>query len=168
MRGDSDCFFHRTQRPCRKIIFDISAHDQGFGNGVPDSFEQAWTWFDVEAVPNADKTILQTGQFPTLPRVIDMGGPNRLQTVRCQRPGPGRRVRAEDYQVVWRYTDCIAPDSAEAERIRREQGRGEATLDGSFVRSLAVGDSVAVWGRARFGAWRLHVKYLSARVFWAA
>ncbi|KAI5297006.1 Phosphotransferase enzyme, partial [Ascosphaera pollenicola] len=49
VRGDTTCLFHRTQRPCRKIVFNLSSHDQGWGGGEPDTFEGSFTWFDVEA-----------------------------------------------------------------------------------------------------------------------
>lgn len=72
----------------------------------------------------------------------------------------------QHYTIVWNHLDNIRADSSEAEEIENSQGRGRATLDGSKVRELEVGDSIAVWGRARFGGWSNFVIRLSVRVFW--
>lgn len=72
-----------------------------------------------------------------------------------------------DYTITWHYLDDIQPDSEEADKIEREQGRGRYTLDGHIVRELQVGDSITVWARARFPGWQNHVEGMAVRVFWA-
>jgi hypothetical protein len=71
------------------------------------------------------------------------------------------------HHIIWHYLDAISPDSEEALRIQREDGRGSETLDGSKVRSMKLGDTVSVWARARFPGWVNHAKSVSVRVFWA-
>ncbi|OAA36068.1 hypothetical protein NOR_07674 [Metarhizium rileyi] len=62
----------------------------------------------------------------------------------------------QEHVVAWSYLDDIEPDS-DAGRALNDQGRGRATGDGSFVRSLVLGDIITVWGKARFGGWVNHV-----------
>lgn len=167
---------HRTAHPCRKIIFQLSSHDQGYGAIRENMYNFSWTWFDTEVIRDAhtknlyvngiEQEVLdnERGQVkkdyaPTddllLPR------DNKLQV-------NGAHVREMQHRVItWHYLDNIAPDSEEAHHIERIQGRGRATLDGRGVRELAVGDSIALWARARFPGWINHVYQASVRVFWA-
>lgn len=72
-----------------------------------------------------------------------------------------------DHIITWHYLDSIPADSLDADEIERAQGRGRATLDGSQVCTLQLGDAISVWGRARYGGWSNHVDQASVRVFWA-
>ena len=76
-------------------------------------------------------------------------------------------AETQPHEITWHYFDSIDPDSVEAEAIHLSKGRGRATLDGSFVRNMEVGDSVVLWARARFPGWENHVKVAAVRVFWA-
>ncbi|KFY29561.1 hypothetical protein V494_08662 [Pseudogymnoascus sp. VKM F-4513 (FW-928)] len=73
---------------------------------------------------------------------------------------------AEDYTIVWRYDDEIDAESIEAEELRKA-GRGGATGNGEFVRSLEVGDVITVWARARFPGWSNFVEDVKVDIFWA-
>lgn len=161
---------HRTVHPCRKIVFSIASHDQGFANSGRGTFDGSYTWFDTEVVP-----------FEKLPTPGDSSVPE--QDANGVRFGPdhplllpsSHKLQAnrtavrgtQHYHITWHHLDNISADSPEAEEIQHNQGRGRATLDGSQVRNLQIGDTIAVWGRARFGAWSNHVERLSVRVFWA-
>lgn len=72
-----------------------------------------------------------------------------------------------EFEVVWRWDDAIDPESEEALEMAKEQGRGRATADGKFVRSLEVGDVVSVWSRARFPGWANIVERIEVKVYWA-
>lgn len=72
-----------------------------------------------------------------------------------------------NYTVVWRHTDDTAPDSAAALALDK-RGRGPATGDGAFVRSLDVGDIVTLWGKARYPGWENNVARVGIKVYWAA
>lgn len=73
---------------------------------------------------------------------------------------------AKDYTIVWRWDDEIDAESAEAEELQ-EAGRGKATGNGEFVRSLEVGDVVTLWARARFPGWSITIKDVEVNMFWA-
>jgi len=73
----------------------------------------------------------------------------------------------KDYNITWHYLDDIQPDSAEGRRIEAEEWRGRATLDGRVVREMRVGDSLALWARARQPNSINYVKKASVKIFWA-
>ncbi|KAF7713887.1 Uncharacterized protein PECH_006742 [Penicillium ucsense] len=162
--------------PCRKIVFHISSHDQGPGRCHPDMYEHSWTWFDVEVIRAAHtKKMYANGEEQELlphesgdvvtPRTIEdpllLPGPGKLQN------NGAHVAERQDVEIVWHYQDNIPADSPEALEIEKTKGRGRATLDGQFVRDLQVGDSIAIWARARFPGWSNHVYHASATVFWA-
>ncbi|EED16062.1 conserved hypothetical protein [Talaromyces stipitatus ATCC 10500] len=177
---------HRGIHPCRKIVFDISSHDQGWGgeSAHRGTFTGSWTWFDAYIRPSTPKDDADDGRkasdttTATTTRSADSDSssegtpsshlrpflpePTKLQ---CNRTAT---INSTDYHIFWHYRDNLPADSPEAERIERETGRGRATLDGNAVRNMKVGDEVSVWLRARFAGWRNHVDKMSVRVFWAA
>jgi hypothetical protein len=179
---------HRGMHPCRKIVFNISSHDQGWGGerSHQGSFRGSWTWLSAyiaphrraqkadhhsdnrssstansESASSGSESDVETRSVSSHPRPF-LPEPGKLQ---CNRTAT---ISSSDYHIVWHYRDDIQPDSDEAERIEQETGRGRATLDGNEVRGMKVGDEVSVWLRARFAGWRNHVDELSVRVFWAA
>ncbi|GCB24819.1 hypothetical protein AAWM_07704 [Aspergillus awamori] len=161
---------HRTTHPCRQIIFTIASHDQGWGGG-PGSRGQyggSYSWFDTEVIHSAHQNRAANNQPPPQgPFHFGPDHPNLLPTARKLQSNKTAVPGSQKHTIVWHYQDDIAPDSNEAEEIERTQGRGRATLDGSQVRTLEIGDAIAVWGRARFGGWSNHVQRVSVRVFWA-
>jgi len=139
-------------------------------------YQSSWTWFDTEVIPAAhtknmyadgiEQEILynERGQEklhygPNDPLLLP--GDNKLKVNGCRVSQPQQSV------ITWHYLDDIQPESTEAYEIERSQGRGRFTLDGRGVRELEVGDSIALWARARFPGWRNHVDYASVRIFWA-
>ncbi len=41
---------HMLEHPCRKIVFTITSHDQGWGGDNPEdrrTYNNSWTWFEV-------------------------------------------------------------------------------------------------------------------------
>ncbi|KAB8230190.1 hypothetical protein ETB97_001255 [Aspergillus alliaceus] len=161
---------HRTIHPCRKIVFSISSHDQGFASSGHGTFDGSYTWFDAEVIRSAN---LATSTDAPIPEPdangirFGQGHPlllpksSKLQSNRAAVSG------TQHYEITWHHLDNIRADSAEAEEIQHNQGRGKDTLDGTQVRTLQVGDVISVLGRARFGGWSNHVERLSVRVFWA-
>ncbi|OJJ31851.1 hypothetical protein ASPWEDRAFT_116823 [Aspergillus wentii DTO 134E9] len=161
---------HRTIHPCRKIIFSISAHDQGWGgHGDGESiFNGSFTWFDTEIIPFtpfSDQRLEDTN----VPERQHFGPdhPNLLPREDKLQSNPIANDETQHYTITWHHLDNIQPDSDEAEEIKLSQGRGRATLDGSQVRGLEIGQSIALWARARFGGWANHVDGASIRVFWS-
>ncbi|KAJ5204131.1 uncharacterized protein N7498_005010 [Penicillium cinerascens] len=167
---------HRTLHPCRKIEFRISSHDQGHGPIRANMYESSWTWFDTEVIHAAHtKNMYANGTEQELlnnERGQERGhyAPdddlllprnNKLKVNGC------RVSESQDSVITWHYLDDIEPESAEAYEIERSEGRGRCTLDGRSVRELEIGDSIALWARARFPGWSNHVDYASVRIFWA-
>lgn len=139
-------------------------------------YENSWTWFDTEVIHGAhEKNVYVDGVEQ---EILDN---ERGQEKKHYSPGDdlllprdnklqmnGSHVgEKQEVEIVWHYTDDIPPDSEEASIMERDKGRGRATLDGRGVRELQVGDSIALWARARFPGWKNHVHRASVRVFWA-
>ncbi|KAK8061292.1 hypothetical protein PG994_007658 [Apiospora phragmitis] len=72
----------------------------------------------------------------------------------------------QQHHIVWRWNDDVDPNSSAAEELERN-GRGKATGNGEFVRSMKLGDIITVWGRARFGGWENRVEKVEIKVYWA-
>ncbi|KAJ5952382.1 uncharacterized protein N7479_010795 [Penicillium vulpinum] len=167
---------HRGIHPCRKIVFNISSHDQGGGPRRDNMYESSWTWFDAEVIHGAhtrnmyvngvEQEILdnergQVRKHYTEADALLLPRENKLQ-------GNGANVSDMQHNtIVWDYRDDIQADSAEALEIEKTQGRGRLNLDGHGVRELEVGDSIALWARARFPGWSNHVHRASVRIYWA-
>lgn len=139
-------------------------------------YQGSWTWFDTEVIRGAhsknmyvrgiEQDILDNehGQVRKHYEPDDeklLPGDDKLQV-------NGARVsERQNVEITWHYLDNIEPDSSEAHEIERTRGRGRFTLDGRGVRELEVGDSLALWARARFMQWTNHVYRANVRVFWA-
>ncbi|KAK8122231.1 hypothetical protein PG984_010901 [Apiospora sp. TS-2023a] len=72
----------------------------------------------------------------------------------------------QQHHVVWRWDDDVDPNSSDAEDLEKS-GRGKATGNGEFVRSIKLGDIVTLWGRARFAGWENRVEKVEVKVYWA-
>ena len=175
------------EHPVRKIVWKIRSRDQGWGGSTSDhnTYRGSWTWFEAglerfeadsqneEALPSppfeADtlNSIYPVAESTT----IDMRGvahhrfplaPHPQYTVQRNRTA-SRNM--QDYEVVWSWTDSIDSKSLDGERID-ERGRGAASGNGEFVRSLKLGDVVTLWGKARFMSWANNVESASVSVYW--
>lgn len=167
---------HRGAHPCRKIVFNISSHDQGGGRLRENMYEYSWTWFDTEVIHGAhmrnmyadgiEQEILdnergQVRKHYTEADALLLPRDNKLQV-------NGAHVSDMQHnRIVWDYRDDIQADSPEAFEIEKTQGRGRLTLDGHGVREMEIGDSIAIWARARFPGWSNHVYHASVRIYWA-
>lgn len=138
-------------------------------------YEFSWTWFDVEVIHGAhtrnmyvngtEQEILdnergQVRKHYTEADALLLPRDNKLQV-------NGAHVSDMQHNtIVWDYRDDIQADSPEAFEIEKNLGRGRLTLDGHGVRELEVGDSIAVWARARFPGWSNTVYRASVRIYW--
>ncbi|PHH88683.1 hypothetical protein CDD83_7213 [Cordyceps sp. RAO-2017] len=193
----------RLVHPCRKIVFSIRSHDQGFGGepGTRETYNSSWTWFEAglerfDASQICDEKcgydVRRDSPSSTAP-VLPVCGLRPLQPLieksEAGDDGDGgheykykhnllhnknweihRNLVAkgewQDHVVTWSYLDDIKPDS-DAGMALDEEGRGRETGDGSFVRSLKLGDVVTVWGKARFPGWTNNVESVKVDVYWA-
>jgi hypothetical protein len=185
-------------QPCRRIVFTIKSHDQGFGGGYDDrgTYNGSWTWFEAglerwckPSPAQTDVTGQQTEQ--PLPQQPSLQLDNLCTVFPEVESGPGsgeyafkhplfpqdhltvqHNVVAErDYKVhrvVWSHTDDINPEHDTEAVVRlTNQGRGKATGNGQFVRSLKLGDVVTLWAKARFPNWANHVESVKLDVYYA-
>lgn len=173
------------QHPVRKVVFRLRCKDQGFA--VPPEhpnkpYEDSHTWF--EAGLERFQQFADTEEQRPIP-VVDE------RNLRCiipvsevengiQKPQfrlePDEKMliqknkRAEqdwqDYEVVWRATDSTDKNFTNAFALEL-MGRGKESASGDFVRSLAVGDVVTLWAKARFGSWKNHLQQASLCIYWA-
>ncbi|CAI7665053.1 unnamed protein product [Penicillium bialowiezense] len=167
---------HRGAHPCRKIVFNLSSHDQGGGRRRDNMYEFSWTWFDTEVIRGAHKKSMyadgneqeildnergQVRKHYTEADDLLLPRSNKLQV-------NGAHVSEMQHTtIVWDYRDDVKADSPEAHEIEKTRGRGRLTLDGRGVRELEVGDSIALWARARFPGWSNHVNRASVTIYWA-
>ncbi|CAG7919217.1 unnamed protein product [Penicillium olsonii] len=167
---------HRGAHPCRRIIFNLSSRDQGGGRPRHNMYEFSWTWFDTEVIHGAHKKCMyangneqeildnergQVRKHYTEADDLLLPRGNKLQV-------NGAHVSEMQHNtIIWDYRDDVKADSPEAHEIEKTRGRGRLTLDGRGVRELEVGDSIALWARARFPGWSNHVHRASVRVYWA-
>ncbi|KAJ6013982.1 hypothetical protein N7540_008573 [Penicillium herquei] len=169
---------HRGIHPCRKIIFQITSHDQG-GRGTitdEDRYRGTWTWFDTEIIHKAQtrnmyadgkEQELLENERGNVPRNFGPGDEGLLPRDNKLQVNARHCRTVQNHSIVWHYRDCIGPESHEAYYIERKQGRGRMTLDGRYVRELEIGDSIALWAKARFPGWVNYAYKASVRVFWA-
>lgn len=139
-------------------------------------YEHSWTWFDAEIIRGAhaqtmyidgEERILLPNEKGEAAISRESGDPLLLPGADKIQLNGARVSDTQDVEIVWHYQDDIQPDSPAASDIEKAKGRGRATLDGRFVREMQVGDSIAVWARARFPGWSNHVYRASVTVYWA-
>jgi hypothetical protein len=157
-------------------MFRLSSNDQGAGHVRENMYEHSWTWFDAVVIHGAharkmyidgeEQELLDNEKGET---AISHEPDDPLLLPRADkiRVNGARVGMVQDIELIWHYRNNIQPDSPAAYDIEKTTGRGRATLDGRFVRELQVGDSIAVWARARFPGWANHVHRASVTVYWA-
>ncbi|ETS84223.1 hypothetical protein PFICI_02248 [Pestalotiopsis fici W106-1] len=178
------------ESPCRKIVFKITSHDQGWGGNIADkgTFKGSWTWFDAgidrftsepeslngKAPSEGSGDVSVSSLRPVWPPIkeADDGstvydhGVHAAQDHKIQGNKTATR-ETQHHTVEWNYADDINPELSEADKLE-DIGRGRATGNGEFVRNLKLGDMVTVWGRARFGGWENVVKKVELKIYWKA
>ncbi|KAI1203489.1 hypothetical protein F5X97DRAFT_283117 [Nemania serpens] len=181
------------EHPFRKIVFDIVSRDQGWGGDIAShhTYQSSWTWFDAgidrfdkghtPATESAESTQAKTSSepqevpttcairpvWPTLKENLSEYhhelDPRPDHMIQCN------RLAEHDWQhhhIEWSWQDDSNPESSAGQKLTTN-GRGAATGNGSFIRSLKLGDMVTVWGRARYGGWKNSVEKVEVQVYWA-
>ncbi|KAI8627926.1 hypothetical protein F5Y19DRAFT_440412 [Xylariaceae sp. FL1651] len=190
-REELQCFVEgppsTLEHPFRKIVFDIVSRDQGHATETHTS----WTWFDA-GIDRFDKGHKCSTECMSEPEHEKSSGSRRVPTTCAIRPvWPPLKENASKYHhelaptvehmiqcnrvadrnwqhhhIEWLWTDDIDPESSAGQELGKN-GRGIATGNGSFLKSLKVGDMLTVWGRARFRGWTNNVKLAQVQVYWA-
>jgi hypothetical protein len=173
----------RGEYPCRKIVFQLWSEDQGWSDDRDNhgTYRGSYSWYDA-SVETLDCDILNQGcvTWPAHLLVCGSDSPILVQSpFHFTRRDPEhpflpppthlqRNVHANrtihHHTITWHYLDSIdSPVAMEADL----NGRGWKSLDGSFVRSLKVGDCITLWMRARFPGWLSHVVKAKIETYWA-
>ncbi|RKF63725.1 hypothetical protein OnM2_023007 [Erysiphe neolycopersici] len=209
----------RGEFPCRKIVFTLQSHDQGWGGiaGCRGTYRNSFTWFDIgkeEAcmfeksspgqaessnteVPEIRNTTLHMPYFsPSLAIHVESSqGIDVICTTRTISPTTSSSISTSHLEVcgfnhpllpdsnvlqknvaavientkhviTWSYDDHIDPESTAGDELEN-MGRGRATGNGEYVRSLKCGQIVTVWGKSRFRNWINHVEEVTIDIYWA-
>ncbi|KAI0542770.1 hypothetical protein GGR58DRAFT_170322 [Xylaria digitata] len=171
--------------PFRKIVFDIVSKDQGWSHepNTHHTYRSSWTWFDAgidrfdkghtseSETPNGSEKVPTTGAIrPVWPPLKENLSeydhalhPTADHKIQCHRIG---EHDWQHHRIVWSCMDNIDPESSAGQELD-SIGRGSATGDGSFLRSLKVGDMLTVWACARFPGWSNHIQKVRVEVYWA-
>ncbi|KAJ2985115.1 hypothetical protein NUW58_g5708 [Xylaria curta] len=158
------------EHPARKIVFDIVSRDQGWSHAVEThhTFRESWTWFEAgidrfdkghtRSAENSEKLGSESSsspaEGPTTGAIRPVWPPlkeNSYEYHHSLHPVPdhmiqSNRVAEHDWQphhIEWLWSDNIDPKSSAAQDLRTN-GRGSGTGDGSFLKSLKIGDMVTV------------------------
>ncbi|KAI1359236.1 hypothetical protein F5Y08DRAFT_320122 [Xylaria arbuscula] len=180
--------------PCRKIVFEIVSRDQGWSHETEShgTYHSSWTWFDAgidrfdkahtpesneDAGESEGKASDNAGNGPTTDSIRPIWPLLKDDLSAYQHPllpPADHKIQCncvaehewQHHRVEWLWTDNIRPETRAAEELE-EMGRGSATGDGSFLRTLKFGDMVTIWGRARFPGWTNNVQKVRVEVYWA-
>ncbi|KAK3311008.1 uncharacterized protein B0T15DRAFT_385346 [Chaetomium strumarium] len=125
--------------PCRRIVFTIRSHDQGWGGDYHNrrTYENSWTWFEAGLERWCRTSPASTGAAEQQQASQDQSGPSlQLEDLCTVLPEVERKEEADDYvfkhpllpredlriqsnrvadgdtqthRVVWSYTDDIDP-----------------------------------------------------------
>jgi len=166
--------------PCRKIEFQLWSHDQGWGGESQHrgTYNGSYTWFDVGIeklhTPPFTNNAVQWPADLLFREDVD-GEPFQIQrniTTPFLPPDTTlqknivAKSETTEHTIVWHFLDSFDKESVEAAEAAK-LGRGLATLNGKFVRSIQVGDCITLWARARFPGWQHHVQKAKITVYWA-
>ncbi|KAI3340864.1 hypothetical protein F4824DRAFT_355924 [Ustulina deusta] len=179
--------------PFRKIVFDIVSRDQGWSpqRDSHGTYRFSPTWFDVgidrfdkghtcpdeQMEKSESKAPDGSEKIPTTSAIRPIWPPlkeNLSEYYHQLHPAADHKIQCnrvaehdwQHHRIEWSYTDDIDPKSSGGQELD-SIGRGSATGDGSFLRSLKVGDMVTVWARARFPSWVNSIQKVRVEVYWA-
>ncbi|CVK84899.1 uncharacterized protein FMAN_01823 [Fusarium mangiferae] len=183
--------------PVRKVVFTIRSKDQGWGGEPDNrhTYNGAWTWFEAglekfDAEQTCDPNCTYDVRFksassvasplpvcalrPLYPSIVPKGSDKFAYSHPLAHQEKWTIVRNktahrawQDHVITWAWDDDAKPDSEAAVKMKAEEGRGEETGDGWFVRDLKMGDVVTIWAKARFGGWVNHIEKAKIDVYWA-
>jgi hypothetical protein len=149
------------EHPCRKVVFDISSHDQGSCT-YPDAGN--WTWFSagVERFDRASAPAERAnGDLEKIP--IDAV----LDTISAIWPSVGSGGNGYHHDLPPQHGHCIKYNNQADGNTQHHHIEWLWTDDTGFVNNLKLGDIITVWGHARFQGWVNHIEEVTVKVLWA-
>ncbi|KAI5860154.1 ankyrin [Durotheca rogersii] len=129
----------RLARPVRRVVFEITGHDQGYCSDP--SRGVTWTWFTADVHRRENSVLNQELSGPQ-----DQGGANREIYLVHNR---GANWQWHTHKLSWNLMDMTAAD---AER-------------GVWIRGLTLGDRIVILAHARYPGWENWVQRAKIDVF---
>ncbi|EEP78308.1 predicted protein [Uncinocarpus reesii 1704] len=128
---------HRTVHPCRKIIFTVTSHDQGWGGDHRGQslYEHSYSWFDAYRIPAFHPASNETQQTPAdlvaqYQKIYEEEHRPRFEASANFLPSKMAVRQAQTQHIIWHYRDGMESDSTVAREIEHAEGRGRETLNG--------------------------------------
>ncbi|KIJ21367.1 hypothetical protein PAXINDRAFT_65237 [Paxillus involutus ATCC 200175] len=139
--------------PCRKIVFQLWSHDQGWTTSHPHdqgTYRNSFTWIGAR-IEKAQFGIALPGSDETFTHVQTNVQVNSETT---------------HHTVTWHHLDSVRKGSQDAQEA---DARGEdwKALDGRFVKAMRPGDCISLWMRARLRLWKCTLEKAKITVYWA-
>ncbi|KAI6151604.1 hypothetical protein BKA82DRAFT_1001610 [Pisolithus tinctorius] len=179
--------YHRLH-PCRRIVFELWSHDQGWSSNpsrLHGTYREAFSWWDASA--EAPQPVITGNTDTSWPSLLVFTDAKRLEAAQDVEPPvqfyqneqtrpsiPNDKLlqrnlhavyKTSHHTVKWSHTDEAV--SAEDQHALEDLGRGRLSGDGSFVRNLKVGDCIVLWASARFPGWQMYAEKAKISVYWA-
>ncbi|KAI6040655.1 hypothetical protein EDC04DRAFT_2566658, partial [Pisolithus marmoratus] len=158
--GPDLSLYHRLH-PCRRIVFDLWSHDQGWSSSPSEwhgTYYGSYSWWDASVLEAT------RGVSPVQFHQHERDRPHIPSDKVLQ-----RNLHAVDeashHTVEWSHVDGVT--SAEDQDALENRGRGRSSADGSFVRNLRVGDCIVLWVSATFPGWAMYANEAKISVYWA-
>ncbi|KAF9242333.1 hypothetical protein BU15DRAFT_60461 [Melanogaster broomeanus] len=152
--------------PCRKIVFQLWSHDQGWITwhirGDQGTYRESWTWFNARV------------ETPLLQWNLDLCVDSKVSSGKAQSASVPESRRAQlkrsgtSKPMSTRGDDHVPHSQGSAAAARADaRGRDWKALDGKFVNAMKQGDCIALWMRARYPGWQCSLEKAKISVYWA-
>jgi hypothetical protein len=162
--------------PCRKIVFQLWSHDQGWTTSHPHdqgTYRNSFTWigariekaqFGMSAdlfAGGSGSSLLKT-PVNFIPRAL----PGSDETFTHVQTNVQVNSETTHHTVTWHHLDSVRKGSQDAQEA---DARGEdwKALDGRFVKAMRPGDCISLWMRARLRLWKCTLEKAKITVYWA-
>ncbi|KIO02991.1 hypothetical protein M404DRAFT_146507, partial [Pisolithus tinctorius Marx 270] len=159
--------YHRLH-PCRRIVFELWSHDQGWSSSALDrgTYNGSSSWWDASfETPHPEIACIANISWPSLLFHQNEQIRPSISNDKSLQRNLHAVYKTTHHTVEWSYIDEAI--SAEDQHALEDLGRGRLSGDGSFVRNLKVGDCIVLWASARFPGWQMYAEKAKISVYWA-
>ncbi|KIM38522.1 hypothetical protein M413DRAFT_447753 [Hebeloma cylindrosporum] len=161
----------------KAVCFTIVSHDQGWAseNNFSGKYEGSWTWFEAVIVRNFRQDILDQG--------LDDGGIRHLLEIRggdAESPLVTTVTNAQSDSDTWHVQSNVRAHNQAVKHTILWSDKVEDDIDddslyietGSnsgrgFVRSLEMGDRIAIIARAKYPGWGNYIEKIELEVYYS-